>query len=655
MWPDSTLTPRYLRSAPANPPPLPQLDSIAAVEALTELQARSLTGSQIDALAKRGLMDALGNRWLMREQECDYDPPSRGWTPESWGRQNGAPDNTPKNGQLDVAILMVDNRPPLPYYIPGTPFASPDSWGLPRTPLSSDYLPPRWGAMPADRANSEAEAAMAVDVEEVNNSSGSSKDNPDEDASDQDLAEADGTAIGDEDDDSATRAKAEDEDFISSTAKRSSRVSSFQLALTINHIFAQLHGHAFYLESPCVNETIGVNEALWDQSVSAALKRTRRGRYTSKHQKYLNNSRTCAGLSSAHKLGPFPPRPAAWAKLAALRYVARRHAFVLYLDSDAFVTRIWQPVEPLIALLGLRTGAKWLAVAGEYPPQKLRRDTRAGLANSGVLLLAGLSTAGVGVLQLLEEWIWPSRGVPLSTFTWPYDQNSLTQSVILSAAFSRRVTLLKPGCPLNSPFGAYIRHYVGGTPDRSVYHHHHRAAWLLEALRCTVGLVAEAATPTANAGGSRRSATPLSSLALRRAQGCAPNEPQLLLPLNASCGTSSNFSASFSVIVRGQRPLGGNILARVTASWWRACCALCAMHVPCIAWSFREEWPADTRNCVLLDRFLAGRRASATTLLGRIPGRSPPQTDSWPIQAELTHDNEALITYAVPAVTPWDN
>ena len=74
MWPDSTLIPRYLRSAPANPPPLPQLDSIAAVEALTELQARSLTGSQIDALAKRGLMDALGNRWLMREQECDYDP-----------------------------------------------------------------------------------------------------------------------------------------------------------------------------------------------------------------------------------------------------------------------------------------------------------------------------------------------------------------------------------------------------------------------------------------------------------------------------------------------------------------------------------------------------------------------------------------------------
>ena len=60
-------------------------------------------------------------------------------------------------------------------------------------------------------------------------------------------------------------------------------------------------------------------------------------------------------------------------------------------------------------------------------------------------------------------------------------------------------------------------------------------------------------------------------------------------------------------------------------------------------------------HCVLLDRFLAGRRASATTLLGRIPGRSPPQTDSWPIQAELTHDNEALITYAVPAITPWDN
>ena len=38
---------------------------------------------------------------------------------------------------------------------------------------------------------------------------------------------------------------------------RSSQVGTFQLALVINHIFAQLHGYAFYLEAPCKQTTKG--------------------------------------------------------------------------------------------------------------------------------------------------------------------------------------------------------------------------------------------------------------------------------------------------------------------------------------------------------------------------------------------------------------
>ena len=67
-----------------------------------------------------------------------------------------------------------------------------------------------------------------------------------------------------------------------------------------------------------------------------------------------------------------------------------------------------------------------------------------------------------------------ARGVALSIFNWPFEQNALSTTVL--KAYAGRIVKLRPGCPLNSPFGAYVRHYVGGTPDRSVYHPDHRAS-----------------------------------------------------------------------------------------------------------------------------------------------------------------------------------
>ena len=624
----------------------------------------------------------------MREQECEYEPPSRTWRAEDGTQQQKLGD---AEGSLDVAILMVDDRRPLPYRIPGTPFASPTSWGLPRTVLHRSYLPPRWGPMSMERANAEALAAMEAAVRHTTstgatspiggNSGGSgSEENDsgnqglDEFGGDGDDAGGGGESdiSGDESVEGGSSVGGGEGDGAGGDGgggnvdeSLHSRVSSFQLAVVINHIFAQLHGHAFYLESPCVNTSIGVDQQLWERSISSGLKRSRRGVWTAKHIKYLKNARICSPLSSAHRLGPFPPRPPAWAKLAAIRHVARRHAFVLYLDSDAFVTQIWQPIEPLISLLGLRSGAKWLAVAGEYPPQKLRRDTRAGLANSGVILLAGVPTAGAAILSMLEDWIWPSRGLPIATFSWPYEQNALTQMILLGRKYSARVALLRPGCPLNSPFGAYVRHMVGGTPDRSVYHHHHRAAWLLQALRCTVNLVTAAASAgTERAGLQEGEMSDGGALmgaeghALQRAEGCAPNEPRLLLSLGASCGASHNFSSPLSGIEHGQRPVGGAVLSRVSASWWRACCAFCVLHEPCKAWSFHEGWPADTLNCLLLDGFRSTTPASKTTLLGRIPLK--PYDSTRIMSAETKAEGfkdiaaEVLVTYAVPAVAPWD-
>jgi len=185
------------------------------------------------------------------------------------------------------------------------------------------------------------------------------------------------------------------------------------------------------------------------------------------------------GLPADHRLGPFPPRGPPWAKLAAIRYLLRRHAHLAYIDSDVFVTEVWQPLPPLLEATGLLRGERWIAAAEEFPPQKLRRDTRAGLANSGVLLLAGAPIAGAGILRAIEEWIWPV-GNPTWSFKWPFEQNALT--TVVFRRYPRRYTLLKPGCPLNSPFGALLRHLVGGTPHRAVYHPDHRTAWLAEAL-----------------------------------------------------------------------------------------------------------------------------------------------------------------------------
>ena len=684
-WPEAALTPQHLRYGSEIAPDVAALDSAASVRALTDAQARSLTGAHIDALTNKGLMDSLGNRWLMKQQECEYNPPSRSWVPDARAHA------VANDGRLDVAILMVDDRSPLPYHIPGTPFQSPDAWGLPRTTLSRDYLPPRWGPMSVELANAEAVAAMEAaasyrtgtpsksgraansyrdppspgdGVDNNGDESRSSDTSQDGDGNDSDDSGDSGNSSSSKSDDSSPESRATRRgeaihaqgsiDNGKTGSQRQRRISSFQLAVTINHIFAQLQNYAFYLEAPCVNATIGVSESMWSESISSALKRSRRGKYTTKHRRYLKSERVCARLSAAHKLGPFPPRPAAWAKLAAIRYVARRHAFVLYLDSDAFCSRIWQPVEPLISLLGLRTAEKWLAVAGEYPPQKLRRDTRAGLANSGVLLLAGLPTAGPGVLRLLEDWIWPSRGVPLATFTWPFEQNALTQNVILGFKYSRRVALLKPGCPLNSPFGAYIRHYVGGTPDRSVYHPNYRPAWLLAALRCTVGLVADAATSATRVGDSSRVGSPHIEV-VQRAEGCAANEPELLLRLDAFCGQSSNFSSAESGIMRGHRPVDGDVVARVSASWWRACCALCVHHEPCAAWGFHDDWPAHTRNCMLLNGFTAVQRvSSARTMLGRIPGRGGTAAAAMRSVAHVADEDERMVAYAVPPVGPWD-
>lgn len=661
-WGDAALHPPFLRPNAPAPPPRPPLTR-EGIRNLTHAQARLLSGRDLDRVHEDGLVDTLGSKWLMQEQECDYNPPRE--------QIDGS------IRSFDVAILMVDDRPPLPYMIPNTGLASPAAWGSPRVSLSHAFLPSHWGTLSAEQAD-----LMTVEVMAAGNfasrpvttaaatvgdglaaAAGSNHGRNDAERADDDNDKNDDRAdgVGGWSADTASHSRTTQSDEANQP-----RVLSFHLALIINHIFAQLHSHTFYLEAPCVNASLGVDAAMWNRSVSRALT-SGRHKFSARYQKFLRHQPVCAPLPSSHRLGPFPPRPAAWAKLAAIRYVARRHAFVLYVDSDAFITRVWQPIAPLVELLGLHDGRKWLAVSGEWPPQKLRRDQRAGVANSGVLLLAGAPTAGAGVLRMLESWIWPSKGLPLATFYWPYEQNALTYSLIHT--YANRVALLRPGCPFNSPFGAYVRHYVGGTPDRAVYHPHHRAAWLLAALRCTVALVAAAATPpTESAAGLRGDA----GSALRHREGCAANEPTLTLPApRATCGENDGAGVGQNALIeRDVQPMGATVLSRLTASWWRACCAFCLAHPTCAAWSFHEDWPADSINCVLLGHVnhsvpayrgdppsarAAKYRSTYRQLLGRLADAVVRRRSMVsPGRTRAGEDDDVVRSYRIPADGPWD-
>ncbi len=185
--------------------------------------------------------------------------------------------------------------------------------------------------------------------------------------------------------------------------------------------------------------------------------------------------------------------------------------------------------------------------------------------------MAGVPVAGAGILQAIEAWIWPSRGNPSFMFKWPYEQNALTHAVF--NAYPSRYTLLKPGCPINSPFGAFFRHLVGGTPHRAVYHPDHRLAWLVGALRCTLrGL---ATNGTADDFGAR----------------CTPNEPRLLMNTTGCVDSRA---------IHDHRPVRPTVRARVRASDWEACCAYCNADAACMAWSFAWQWKPTLRNCWLI-------------------------------------------------------
>ena len=129
---DSATIPQFLRAA-GDYPPQPRLPNMTAesLRALTLSQSRMLKGGTMDEVIKNRLAGVLGTKWLMRAQECWYRAPR-----PAYAHAGAAAAAHP-----DVALLMVDNRVPVPYEVAGTTLRSPDAWGAPRRRLASGWAP----------------------------------------------------------------------------------------------------------------------------------------------------------------------------------------------------------------------------------------------------------------------------------------------------------------------------------------------------------------------------------------------------------------------------------------------------------------------------------------------------------------------------------
>ena len=180
-----------------------------------------------------------------------------------------------------------------------------------------------------------------------------------------------------------------------------------------------------------------------------------------------------------------------WVRVAALRSLLRTgaHAHVLYVDTDAYVTL---PRMSLGAIFAAAGHFDWGPVgAGSAASASNGADGGEGHAsvsvawdwlrpaevNTGVMFVSNNSHAR----DLLSVWMDSAVGSSLA-IDFPWEQGAFAHVLSRAAELGRRaVHLTRNGCPINGPFGALIRHYVGGYEEGAT-----RAWYLQQAFGCTL-------------------------------------------------------------------------------------------------------------------------------------------------------------------------
>lgn len=192
-----------------------------------------------------------------------------------------------------------------------------------------------------------------------------------------------------------------------------------------------------------------------------------------------------------------------WTKPCALYELLQKHEYVLSIDAaDTYIAMPRLRLEPLFAKTGLtdpKSGLQ-IAVAEEWGSCASAGHHMGGDVNTGVILLKSSDKT----VQAMRNWYHePSeckeagaqdercKRLVHSLGHWPYDQTAFHVVVSADPRYQDMVTLLKQGCPINSPFAEFIPHLVSGSHSGAHYHWQDRALIIKAAHNCTRDALAQ--------------------------------------------------------------------------------------------------------------------------------------------------------------------
>mmetsp|Transcript_139741 Transcript_139741/g.247038 ORF Transcript_139741/g.247038 Transcript_139741/m.247038 type:complete len:420 (-) Transcript_139741:67-1326(-) len=226
-----------------------------------------------------------------------------------------------------------------------------------------------------------------------------------------------------------------------------------------------------------------------------------------------------------------------WMKPCMARVLLRKHAYLLIVDTDTFVSKPRLRLEPLFERAGLltkkyRPSEISIAVAREWGSCYAgQRPPISGDHNGGILLLKQAPV----VEDALERWFnepmdclpeddglleyrqvkprdvgwtrWTGYGLIPGNWLetdphperckllisslrgWAYDQLGLSLSVSQNPAFQNVVYQFPSGCPLNGPWADFIPHLPSGTVGTMYYDPDDRLAVMRNMHRCVTTLL----------------------------------------------------------------------------------------------------------------------------------------------------------------------
>jgi len=240
-------------------------------------------------------------------------------------------------------------------------------------------------------------------------------------------------------------------------------------SVAINRLFAELHGYHFYL---------------WHDTHNAV-----RSCGCVEDDEWLDRAMVDILNPDPKKLHP------AWQKMLPIYCHLKQHKMVMWIDSDAYVADITQPIELLLHATRFIEGGKSMMISLDHPKQAgckgCSGENGPGL-NTGILLLQNTEN-GIG-LEMLRNWMgatfsWGDRE-KVSTSNrwrthWPWEQMAVNSGEKnLAISYKDDIVVLPYATPINGPHGQYMVHLWG-----YITGYGKKCKILREALKCSLDAI----------------------------------------------------------------------------------------------------------------------------------------------------------------------